>query len=458
MAVVAPPRSAPPRHPGPSDAWPGRLTRHIPHPLLPVPLEPAVSLDAPTPLAPGPAPASGAFEGHVRSARTGAAVAGAQLTFARAEEVASVAAGPDGAFRFEPRAAGRWWLAAATAPGYLPFAPRWGQSPVQLEAVPGTLVRGLQVSLAPAIAYEGRAIDLRDRPVPGVEISVLGSAGGSAGLVPSPPPARSDAAGRFRFSAPDEALLEARREGFAVERARVDYQVRLSGRITLRLRPADATPLAIGGTVEDASGAPAEDVDVIAVHQPFLGEAPAAARTDARGRFELTGLAGGRWSLTATRAGAAPAWAEVAAGTTGVRLRLRAGGAVAGSVRERATGAPVPTFTLVIQDQQLRTASVVDPAGRYALDDLAPGPAVISAVAPGLAPSPEQRVVVPSPGRHPRGSTSSCPPGAASRARWSSGARASPSPAPASRWRAPRGRRGSRCVARPSPTRPAGSS
>ena len=92
----------------------------------------------------GPAPAAlapnGAFAGRVVSAADGSPVPGAQLTFARAEEASSVSAQPDGTFWFEARVAGRWSLAAVTAPGFLPFAPAWGASPVSLEARAGEIV------------------------------------------------------------------------------------------------------------------------------------------------------------------------------------------------------------------------------------------------------------------------------------------------------------------------------
>src|SRR5512133_1311406 len=53
-----------------------------------------------SPSAPDALPPS--FEGRVVSSATGQGVAGAELTFSRAGAAASVRAGPDGAFRFDP--------------------------------------------------------------------------------------------------------------------------------------------------------------------------------------------------------------------------------------------------------------------------------------------------------------------------------------------------------------------
>lgn len=391
-----------PRGSGPAaPAAPGARRPAPPSPR-PVRQQPRVALaPAATPALAAPAPA-GALEGRVVSASTGEGIAGAQLTFARPEETSAVASGPGGAFRFEARVPGRWTLAAATAPAHQPFAPDWGQSPVSFEARPGEVVRGITLTLLPEEVYEGRAVDDQGRPVDGAEITVLGGGAGEAALVPVQRH-RSDAAGAFRFTAPEDAVVLARREGYLAGRARVDAAVELSRKLTVRLRAATAAApaLAIEGVVEDAGGGPVEGACVTAAPVDRAGEPPAAARTDARGRFRIGELEAGRYAVAAARRGAAPASAEVEAGATGVRLRLEEGGALAGRVRARRGGAPVTLFTVLVQGAETRSESCIDPEGRYALAGLPPGPAVVSVLAPGFAPSAELRVVVPGPGAAP---------------------------------------------------------
>src|SRR6185369_8168668 len=223
----------------------------------------------------------------------------------------SVAAGQDGAFRFDARVPGRWALAAATAPGHQPFAPEWGQSPVLLDARPGEVVGGLTVALHPAKEYEGRVVEADEKPVAGAEITVLGGGAGATTLVPLQTRYHSDSRGAFRFSAPEDAVLEARRDGFTTGRARVDYSVRVSGRLTIRLKETTAaTPLlAIEGVVENAKGAPVEAATVSASPTEKAGATPATTLTDAGGRFRLADLEGGTWAIVASRAGSAPAFA-----------------------------------------------------------------------------------------------------------------------------------------------------
>jgi hypothetical protein len=392
-------RRAPPGDPG-SAAPPPAGSRApasgsgFAHPLAQVP---PVRIVPPTGAAVAAAP-NGAFEGRVVSSADGRPVPGAQLTFARAEEASSVAARSDGAFRFEARVPGRWSLAAVTAAGFLPFAPSWGASPVSLEARAGEVVRGVTIALAPEVRYEGRVVDGQDVPVGGAEVRILGDRGGEA-IVPLHDAFTSGPDGRFSFAAPEDVVLEARKPGFAPARGRVDYTVRVTGRLTLRLALAASEQLGIEGVVEDPAGAPLPGASVTAQSRRSRDEA--AARTGADGRFRLDGLAPGRWRLVAERPGSAPAATVAQAGATDVRIRLVAGGRIEGRVRDRRTALPVAPFTVLVESVTVRSVSAVDPDGRYALDDLAPGTAVLSVVAPGYAPSREVRVTVPAAGAAP---------------------------------------------------------
>jgi hypothetical protein len=364
--------------------------------------------DQRTPERPSP---SGAFEGRVVSALTGQGLPGAQLTFARSEETSSVTAAPDGSFHFDARVPGRWLLAAATAKGHEPFAPEWGQSPVQLDARPGEVVRGITVSLLPLQEYEGRVFYAQQgpgsseerKPVEGAEVTVLGGGRGASALVPLETRLHTGADGSFRFTAPDEAVVEARKPGFAVARAEVDYTARLSHKLTLQLEPLSAPALSIEGIAVDASDAPLEGVAVSAARKDTVGDTAALARTGADGKFRIDDLAAGPWIVVANLPGLAPASVEAQAGATGVKLRLLQGGALEGHVRDH-SGQPVKVFSVLAISTESRTMteiksiSVIDGGGHYRMEGLAPGPTAVTVTAPGLAPATDRRVTIPETG------------------------------------------------------------
>jgi hypothetical protein len=338
------------------------------------------------------------FEGRVVSAPTGKGLDGAHLTFEHGGRTWPVSARADGAFSFHTEDVGAWLLAAATAPGHLPFAPEWGQSPVSFQIRKGEMVRGVTIALSPADEFDGMVVDPANNPVAGASITVLGGGAGASSLVALKDQYRSDAHGAFRFIAPPDAIVEAAHEGFARGRSRIDYSVRLSRKLTIRLKPLAAAQLTIDGTVLDHEGSPAEGAVVSAALKGKPGEPSATARVSVEGRFQLLDLDAGIWKLSASRAGSAPAIAEFAAGSKGVLLRLPRGGVLAGRVKEKRTGAPIAPFTVVVHGKEMRSVSVVDPSGEYRLHDLSPGPTAVNVVAPGYAPSSEVRVIVPEAG------------------------------------------------------------
>lgn len=366
-----------------------------------------IRVPAPAPSDPvGPA----RFEGRVVSSATGAGVADADLTFSRGGAAASVRTGPGGAFAFEPPEEGRWLLAAVTATGFLPFAPEWGHSPVQLDARAGHQVRGVEIHLVPARELTGRVEDRDGGPVEGAAVRLLGAAA-EAALVPIADRFTSDARGEFRFAAPEGAVLEARKDGFLPGRAEVDWVAAANGEVRIVLGPGHR-PLGprapIAGRVVARGGGPLPGALVVAERERRFGAdglpaAQAVAGPD--GRFELAELDPGRYRVTARAEGRAPgSVSRVFPGAKDVVVELGAGGRLRGCVRE-AAGGPVAPFTLVVHARRSaleldpqRRVSVIDPSGCFALDDLAPGPASVIALAPGLAPSERADVEIPAPG------------------------------------------------------------
>jgi Carboxypeptidase regulatory-like domain/PDZ domain len=404
---------APAPDPGtaPAPGSPSRLPAQSPVPTrLPI----AVRPPAPAPAAVSPDALPASFEGRVVSRATGVGVAGAELTFSRAGAAASTRSGEDGAFRFEPPAEGRWLLAAVTARGFLPFAPEWGYSPVELEARAGRHLRGVEVHLVPAVEILGRVVDGQGRPVADAQVRLLGI-GGEASLVSIRDRFTSDAAGEFRFSAPQGALVEARKEGQGSGRAELDLLATVGRRITIMLRgerEAAAEPGQISGrVVARESGAALPGALVVAEPDRFFGFGSSAvtiaqATSAADGRFDLPGLDPGRYRLTARAEGRAPGVARrVEPGAADVVLELGAGGRLRGCVRESGTGTAVAPFTVLVFERRTslfrplqRSRSFIDPSGCYALDDLQPGPVAVVVSAPGFAPSPEVSADVPESG------------------------------------------------------------
>ncbi len=395
--------------------WPQRSPQQAPPAPSPAP---QVALAPPTAQPPAPvgpaaghdaSPGTAAFTGRVLAFDTDGAVAGAELIFARAGATATARTGQDGAFRFEPPALGPWQLGAVSAPGYLPFAPEWGHSPIALQARAGERVAGLTIHLRRALPCRGLVLAPDGTPVEGAEVRLLGSA--ASALLPLADRFTSDARGEFEFQAPDGAVLEARHPGRAPGRAVLNFAARVSRRLTLRLgeeRPGEAPRQAIGGLVVDPSGTGVEGALVAARRQRRRGPgsaeelASAQALSGSDGRFRLGDLEPGSYLVSARRTGHAPAQAaRVPAGADDVLLKLRAGAGLRGRVRDRATGAPVTPFTVTIRHpgapSAVETVSVVDAAGEYRLDDLEPGRAMVSASAPFHAPSDEVDVTVPDP-------------------------------------------------------------
>ncbi|HET9555043.1 MAG TPA: carboxypeptidase regulatory-like domain-containing protein [Anaeromyxobacteraceae bacterium] len=368
-----------------------------------------IRLLAPAPAAPDDLPAT--FEGRVVSSATGQGVPGADLTFSRAGAAASVHAGADGAFTFAAPASGRWLLAAVTAPGYLPFAPEWGHSPVQLDARPGLHVRGVELHLTPATELAGRVVDERGGPVAGARVRLLGTSD-EAALVPLADRFTSGPDGRFTFAAPEGAVLEAAAPGRLPGRAEVDALALANRRLTIALGPAHqplGEPAAIAGKVVAKGGGPLEGALVAAAPEgPFGsgGAVTAQAVTGPGGEFSLRDLPPGAYRVTARADERAPASAHrVRPGGEPLLLELEAGGRLRGCVRDAASGAPVAPFTAFVYERRSalrlvlqRSVSVVDPGGCWALDDLTPGPAAVVVSAPRYAPTAELPVEIPPPG------------------------------------------------------------
>jgi hypothetical protein len=374
--------------------------------LLPAVAEPDLSL----PL--------GFFEGRVLSGTTGQGVPGAALTFAHAGVTASVTADPEGAFRFTPLEAGVHRLSLVTAAGHLPFAPAWGHSPITFVASPGERVRGIAIYLAPAEEYVGVVRDPAGKPVEGAAVRILDQGSSAAAHAGAADRLVSDARGEVHFTAPEDALIEARHPSYSPARVRLNFSIQASRRVVLKLGEQDggAPPAeeTIEGRAVDGRGAAVAGALVSATfaddppRRADIRPAPQAL-TDDEGRFVLEGLDPGHYDVVAVSEGLTPGDASgVAAGSRDLVLRLGTGGTLRGTVRDKATHEPIAGFTVIVstrvgplERRPFSRVAVFDASGRYEVNGLTPGAYSVSVAAHGYAPSAEASAVIASPPGEP---------------------------------------------------------
>jgi protocatechuate 3,4-dioxygenase beta subunit len=349
----------------------------------------------------------GAVEGRVVDWATGAPVASADITLALPDEsTTTLASDRDGRFRFAPDVPQRVTIASITAAGYLPFAPEWGHSPIELVARPGIRVRDIVVYLTPAIDYTGVVLAADGTPVAGATVRLIDLPAAEQEIVSIEDRFTTDRKGEFVFHAPDEALLEARAAGHGPGRARLDGAAQTSHRLAIRLAASgegdELGSASLAGVVVDAGGDPvpgalvrAEPVRRRGQHGDANLVAAARAVAGDDGRFAMAGLDPGDYLVGAQDGERAPASAKVtlAARARGeVRLELATGAVLVGTVRD-ASGDPVAACTVVVshmdglRGEVVAVRTIIDREGAFAIDGLAPGDYRVQATAHGHAPS-----------------------------------------------------------------------
>lgn len=350
--------------------------------------------------------AHGALSGRVINWSTREGVAGAELSLVHGGVSHSTITKADGSYRFEAPAPGTWTLATLSAEGFLPYAPEPGSGAVSFEARPQLGVAHADLYLYPALRYSGLVLDEQGEALAGADIELFGAASGERALVSIEERFRSDAEGRFEFSAPDLALLEARHPDHAPGRARLDEAAQLSHALTITMGSGLATASEpIRGRLIDHAGVGLAQVEVVAL--PTAEEDTARegrALTEADGSFSLGPLDASRYTLLALPPGQPRIErAGVEAGDW-VELRAAAGLELRGQLVDSA-GAPVPGGTVVLNrvegpGRQLVSArSFFDPSGQFAFHGLAPGSYELEGASQGHARSEALRVELgPEPG------------------------------------------------------------
>lgn len=389
-APIAPPTTAPALPPLPTG--PAAAARAAPS-APEVRLEPATVSDARD-------AEHGVFAGRVIDWGNGEPVAGAELVFAHAGAGQSVVSDTSGRFELRPGALGTYRLQIASAEGYLPYAPEWGASPIELTARPHLRIDGIIVYLSPAIDYRARVVDEAGAPVAGAAVRVI--TGGEQTLLPLDETYESDARGELVFHAPDFAVLEATHPDFPQPgRAVLDGDAQITHRLEIVMgagpriahprRPdGDATASITGRVVAGAEPVPA--FTVVALHQDGLVSDVRGFGSffDADGRFRLV-LPPGEYVLRATAYGFTTSRGVAARAVEGppreVTLELTRGGTVTGTVISAADKAPLELAKVSVEGSigdgtsavPLRQTAITNARGEFELGGLPPGIASIIA-------------------------------------------------------------------------------
>lgn len=355
-------------------------------------------------------PSSGPrLSGRIVSRLNGKGVEGAEVTFAKEGSTRSVFSDTHGDFQFTAAKPGIYQLASVVAEGFTPFAPIFDQSPLTFEAREGHAIRGIRIALDPKKKILGRVIDPSGAPIEDARIFVRSpSAGDQVDLVLDPSPQRSDAQGRFQFSAPVDSIVEAHHPGFASVRTRLTRSAWTRGEVVLQFKTTNeyVVELTITGTVVDEHGAGLEGVALTAFHEPrtpFNTDQWWSARSDEAGSFTFTGLEAGSYSVRASTADYVTAEVDgVQAGTQGLRIELGSqGGFIVGQVVAQESGESISSFAVLLttphgklEERVARIHSFLDAEGRFRIGPLAEQPYQVRVLASRYVTSDPQSVRV----------------------------------------------------------------
>jgi protocatechuate 3,4-dioxygenase beta subunit len=188
----------------------------------------------------------------------------------------------------------------------------------------------------------------------------------------------TNSSGEYELDAlePGEETIEVSHSKYLPERKTVElkgHEQRLDVQLSAGNR--------VSGVVVTESGAPVADADVSAFAS---GGFPSSEKTDASGRFEFDSLSPARYQFSASKAGYVETTmkdVDVAAGTP-VRLVLKSGGTIYGSVRGL-TAEELTTTTVEARGAESNATATVDANGAYRLEGVPAGTVSVRAVMMG---------------------------------------------------------------------------
>lgn len=326
--------------------------------------------------------------GNVVDALSGLAVADAGITLTTFAGQHTTTTDSSGRFELRGLTEGTVRITGVRADGYLDLTPN-----TELHLVDGVCVSSLTLTLSPRVEYVGEVLGPEDEPIIGAHVVI------ATEREPLLQSLVTDARGQFHFVAPEGAIVTATHSGFLTRRAEVDFKVRTTRSLVLRLErlPPDAgnATTTIRGVVLDERDAGVEAVVVIWREFGSARAAENTVETSADGSFTFTAAQGVFLLLARHGTDGSP---TVRSSGGDVTLRVQRDATLQGTVRDE-QGAPVPMFSVLLQSKQgalelnaVEPLHVVDADGAFLFGNLSPGSYEVVIAAPGLAPSTPQVV------------------------------------------------------------------
>lgn len=260
----------------------------------------------------------------------------------------------DGAFEFENVPAGAITV-VANAPGY-------ASASLDITADDAGDLTRLQLELDQAIRIMGRVTDPDGNPIDGVYVSADRRQVIRRQI--SSPSSTTNANGEYSLDGvnPSAGMLTFHREGFLQLTKQIDEPGSAREiRIDVQLSRGDQ----FRGSVVAMSGTPVDDA-LVTVFGTGISE---STRTDGGGRFEITGLPAGKYTIRVRKPGVpARTLHEVpVSGQTPLRIVMNEGGTITGRIRGLAAS-ELPLVTVSAAGSDAYTDGAVGADGEYRLD------------------------------------------------------------------------------------------
>ncbi len=310
----------------------------------------------------------GAIAGTVTDASTGNPIPGATINILQGTTlITSILTDTNGQYSISEFAPGNYTVIAS--------APNFSAAVAGATVTAGNTTTVNFALLANPGSISGTVTDAATtNPIPGATVQVRNSFVVIA-------TALTDANGNYNFPnlPPDTYSVTASAPGFQRE---VKIATVITNQVTVVNFALNSNPGAISGTVTDAvTTNPIPDATVAVFQGTTLID---SALTDVNGNYTIPDLAPGNYTVLAIANGYQSAFSSetvVAGMTTTANFALNLNpGAIAGTVTDGCTGAPLSGVIILVTDgSSVVGFGVTDPNGNYSIDTIAPGSYTVTA-------------------------------------------------------------------------------